>query len=118
MNKFDTLIVTVPNAVLFPTGVHPEGFIPHAENDLRKVLAYSTNNQIGFMVCAVGIGSTLSINGAAAHAVAHIMFKGLLFMAMGAVHLRLGTTKASEMITALALNFSARKRRTPGAQTP
>jgi multicomponent Na+:H+ antiporter subunit D len=61
------------------------------------VLAYSTNNQIGFMVCAVGIGSTLSINGAAAHAVAHIVFKGLLFMTMGAIQLRLGTTKASEL---------------------
>ena len=61
------------------------------------MLAYSTNNQIGFMVCAVGIGSTLSINGAAAHAVAHIVFKGLLFMTMGAIQLRLGTTKASEL---------------------
>lgn len=38
MNKFDIMIVTVPNAVLFPTGVHPEGFIPHAENDLRTVI--------------------------------------------------------------------------------
>ena len=38
MNKFDTLIVTVPNAVLFPTGTHAEGFIPHAENDLRKII--------------------------------------------------------------------------------
>ena len=72
-------------------------FFAVMENDLRKVLAYSTNNQIGFMVCAIGIGSTLSINGAAAHAVAHIVFKGLLFMTMGAVQLRLGTTKASEL---------------------
>jgi multicomponent Na+:H+ antiporter subunit D len=72
-------------------------FFAVMENDLRKVLAYSTNNQIGFMVCAVGIGSTLSINGAAAHAVAHIVFKGLLFMTMGAIQLRLGTTKASEL---------------------
>ena len=72
-------------------------FFAVMENDLRKVLAYSTNSQIGFMVCAVGIGSTLSINGAAAHAVAHVVFKGLLFMTMGAVQLRLGTTKASEL---------------------
>jgi multicomponent Na+:H+ antiporter subunit D len=72
-------------------------FFAVMENDLRKVLAYSTNNQIGFMICAVGIGSTLSINGAAAHAVAHIVFKGLLFMTMGAIQLRLGTTKASEL---------------------
>jgi multicomponent Na+:H+ antiporter subunit D len=61
------------------------------------VLAYSTNNQIGFMVCAVGMGTPLALNGAAAHAVAHILFKGLLFMCMGAVLLRTGTTKATEL---------------------
>ncbi len=38
MNKEDIMIVTVPNAILFPTGSHPEGFIPHTENDLRKVI--------------------------------------------------------------------------------
>src|SRR6185503_3291348 len=65
--------------------------------DLKKVLAYSSNNQIGFMVCAVGIATPLALNGAAALAVAHILFKGLLFMAMGAVQLRLGTTKATEL---------------------
>ena len=72
-------------------------FFAVMENDLKKVLAYSTNNQIGFMVCAVGIGTPLALNGAAAHAVAHMMFKGLLFMAMGAVQLRLATTKATEL---------------------
>jgi multicomponent Na+:H+ antiporter subunit D len=72
-------------------------FFAVIENDLRKVLAYSTNNQIGFMVCAVGMGTPLALNGAAAHAVAHIFFKGLLFMSMGAVFLRTGTTKATEL---------------------
>ena len=72
-------------------------FFAVMENDLKKVLSYSTNNQIGFMVCAVGIGTPLALNGAAAHAVAHIIFKGLLFMTMGAVQLRLGTTKATEL---------------------
>ena len=67
-------------------------FFAVMENDLKKVLAYSSNNQIGFMVCAVGMGTTLSLNGAAAHAFAHIIFKGLLFMCMGAVQLRLGVS--------------------------
>jgi multicomponent Na+:H+ antiporter subunit D len=49
------------------------------------------------MVCAIGIGTQLSLNGAAAHAVAHILFKGLLFMSLGAVQLRLGTTKATDL---------------------
>ncbi len=72
-------------------------FFAVIENDLRKVLAYSLNNQVGFMVCAVGIGGELALNGAAAHAFAHIIYKSLLFMSMGAVMLRVGSTKASEI---------------------
>ena len=72
-------------------------FFAVIENDLRKVLSYSLNNQVGFMVCAVGIGTQLAVNGAAAHAFAHIMYKALLFMCMGAVMLRTGTTKATEL---------------------
>ena len=67
------------------------------ENDLRRVLAYSMINQLGFMVAGVGIGGELGINGAAAHAVADMIFKGLLFMAMGAVLLRAGTVKGSDL---------------------
>ena len=67
------------------------------ENDLRRVLAYSMNNQLGFMVVGIGIGSELAINGAVAHAFADILFKGLLFMSMGAVLLRTGTVKGSEL---------------------
>jgi len=67
------------------------------ENDLRKVLAYSLNNQLGFMVVGVGIGTELAINGTASHAFAHILYKGLLFMGMGAVLFRTGTVKGSEL---------------------
>ncbi|MEM6899854.1 MAG: proton-conducting transporter membrane subunit, partial [Pseudomonadota bacterium] len=72
-------------------------FFAVIENDLRKVLAYSLNNQVGFMVCAIGIGTPLALNGAAAHAFAHIIYKSLLFMSMGAVLYRTGTTKATEL---------------------
>lgn len=67
------------------------------ENDLRRVLAYSLNNQLGFMVVGIGIGTELSINGAAAHAFCHIIYKALLFMSMGAVLHRVGTIKGSEL---------------------
>jgi len=72
-------------------------FFAVIENDLRRVLSYSLNNQLGFMVCGIGIGTDLAINGAAAHAFAHIIYKSLLFMAMGAVLYRVGTVKASEL---------------------
>lgn len=72
-------------------------FFAVIENDLRKVLTFSLNNQVGFMVCAIGVGTPLAINGASAHAFAHIMYKSLLFMSMGAVLYRTGTTKATEL---------------------
>lgn len=72
-------------------------FFAVLENDLRKVLSYSLNNQLGFMVCGIGLGSSLALNGVAAHVVVDILFKGLLFMSMGAVLHRVGTAKASEL---------------------
>jgi multicomponent Na+:H+ antiporter subunit D len=67
------------------------------ENDLRRVLAYSMTNQLGFMVTGIGIGTDLALNGAVAHAFADILFKALLFMSMGAVLLRAGTVKGSDL---------------------
>ncbi|MEZ4328530.1 MAG: Na(+)/H(+) antiporter subunit D [Polyangiales bacterium] len=72
-------------------------FFAVIENDLRRVLAYSLNNQLGYMVVGIGVGTELAINGAAAHAFAHILYKGLLLMSMGAVLYRTGTIKASEL---------------------
>jgi multicomponent Na+:H+ antiporter subunit D len=67
------------------------------ENDLRRVLAYSLNNQLGFMVVGIGIGTELALNGAISHAFAHILYKALLFMSMGAVLFRTGTVNGSDL---------------------
>ena len=67
------------------------------ENDARRILAYSIVNQVGFMVVAVGIGTELAINGAAAHAFAHIIYKALLFMSAGVVIYRTGMTRCSDL---------------------
>ena len=86
--------------ILIPIGAAMTAFpIFYAviENDLRRVLAYSLNNQLGFMVVGVGLGTELALNGAVAHAFADILFKGLLFMSMGAVLYRVGTVKGSEL---------------------
>jgi multicomponent Na+:H+ antiporter subunit D len=72
-------------------------FFAEIENDMRRVLSYSLNNQLGFMVVAIGIGSELALNGMAGHAFAHILYKALLFMSVGAVLYRTGTAKASEL---------------------
>ncbi len=67
------------------------------ENDARRILAYSIVNQVGFMVCAIGIGTELALNGAAAHAFAHIVYKALLFMSAGVVIYRTGKSKCTDL---------------------
>lgn len=67
------------------------------QNDLRKVLSYSLINQLGFMVCGIGIGTTLAVNGAVSHAFVHIIYKSLLFMSMGAVLYMTGKIKATDI---------------------
>ncbi len=67
------------------------------ENDARRLLAYHIISQVGYMVCGVGIGTELALNGAAAHAFAHILYKALLFMGAGAVIQMTGKRLLTEM---------------------
>ena len=67
------------------------------ENDIRRILAYSIVNQVGFMVCAVGIGTQMALNGAVAHAFALIIYKALLFMSAGVVVYRTGLNRCSDV---------------------
>ena len=86
--------------VLIPIGTAMTAFpIFYAviENDLRRVLAYSMINQIGFMVVGIGIGTSLALNGAVSHAFNDVIFKGLLLMSMGAVLHQTGRINGSEL---------------------
>ena len=67
------------------------------ENDIRRLLAYHIISQVGYMVAAVGIGTQMAINGAVAHAFAHILYKGAAFMGAGSVLYMTGKSKLSEL---------------------
>ena len=67
------------------------------ENDMRRILAYSIVNQVGFMVTGVGIGTEMALNGAAAHAFAHIIYKALLLMSAGSVLYMTGKRKCTDL---------------------
>lgn len=67
------------------------------ENDMRRILAYSIVNQVGFMVTAIGIGSEMALNGATAHAFSHIIYKALLLMSAGSVLLQTGERRCSHL---------------------
>ena len=95
------LLATFPGeAVLIPIGVYMIFYgIIYAlnENDMRRILAYSIVNQVGFMLVGVGVGTSLALNGAAAHAATHIVYKALLLMSAGSVLLMTGERKCTDL---------------------
>jgi multicomponent Na+:H+ antiporter subunit D len=96
-----TLLVGFPGTdILVPIGLYMVFYgIIYAllENDMRRILAYSIVNQVGFMVAAIGIGTPMALNGAAAHAFAHIIYKALLLMSAGSVLLMTGRRKCTDL---------------------
>ncbi|MEW5773389.1 MAG: Na(+)/H(+) antiporter subunit D [Thermodesulfobacteriota bacterium] len=67
------------------------------ENNTRKILSYHIVSQVGYMVAGIGIGTAMTVDGACAHAYAHILYKGLLFMSAGALLYATGTQKLTEL---------------------
>jgi len=67
------------------------------ENDMRRILAYSIINQVGFMITGVGIGTMISLNGTVAHAFCHIIYKALLWMSAGSVLYMTGKSKCTDL---------------------
>jgi multicomponent Na+:H+ antiporter subunit D len=86
-------VLAVGGAIMTIYGV---GFAA-IENDARRILSYHIVSQVGYMVCAIGIGTAMAINGACAHAYAHIIYKALLFMGAGSVLQMTGRSKLSEL---------------------
>jgi NADH-quinone oxidoreductase subunit L len=77
--------VTTPMLVMSIIGAFTALFaatIAMAQNDIKRVLAYSTISQLGYMIAALGVGAYVA---AAFHLVTHAFFKALLFLGSGSV---------------------------------
>jgi NADH-quinone oxidoreductase subunit L len=72
------------NAIAWTGGVTAvfAALIAVQQNDIKRILAYSTLSQLGYMVCAVGLGATTA---AMFHLATHAFFKALLFLGAGSV---------------------------------
>ena len=66
-------------------------------NDIRGILSYHIISQVGYMVAGVGLGTEMALNGSAAHAFSHILYKALLFMGAGAVLYATGESKLTKL---------------------
>ena len=65
--------------------------------EVKRLLAYSSVAQIGYMVLGIGLASTTGITGAILHLFNHALMKGALFLALAAVAYRLGSTTLRDL---------------------
>ena len=67
------------------------------QNDVKRMLAYSSVAQVGYMMLGVGFFSVTGLTGGIVHLFNHALMKGALFMALGAVFHRLGSVRIEDM---------------------
>ncbi len=68
-----------------------------AQHDFKRLLAFHSISQIGYVLTAIGLCTGLGISAGLYHAMNHTLFKGLLFLAAGAVLYETGTTNLDEL---------------------
>jgi multicomponent Na+:H+ antiporter subunit D len=72
-------------------------FMAIGQWDIKRLLAYHSISQIGYVVLGIGLGTPLGVLGGVFHLINHAAFKSLLFMGAGAVEFRTGTRQLREM---------------------
>ncbi len=68
-----------------------------AQHDFKRLLAFHSISQIGYVITAIGLGTALGLNAGLFHAMNHTLFKGLLFLTAGAVLTATGTTNLDKL---------------------
>jgi multicomponent Na+:H+ antiporter subunit D len=67
------------------------------QDDMRRLLSYHIQSQVGYMVAGVGVASVLATSGALAHVFNHVLYKALLFMVVGVLVVRTGRERLSDL---------------------
>jgi multicomponent Na+:H+ antiporter subunit D len=72
-------------------------FIAVFETDLKRMLAYSSVGQIGYITLGIGLANQAGLTGGLVHVANHAMTKAAMFLALGAVFLRIGTVRLGDL---------------------
>ena len=92
LSTVQTLLVAIGTVSMF-VGVT----MALSQHDFKRLLAFHSISQIGYVITAVGLGTALGVAGGLYHAMNHTLFKGLLFLCAGAVYYATGTTNLDKM---------------------
>jgi multicomponent Na+:H+ antiporter subunit D len=86
------IIVTLSVAAMFVASL-----IAVFETDLKRMLAYSSVAQIGYITLGIGLANQSGLTGGLVHIVNHALMKAALFLAAGAIFFRIGTVRIPEL---------------------
>lgn len=86
-------LLTIIGAVTMFVGVT----MALSQHDFKRLLAFHSISQIGYVITAAGLGTALGLTGGLFHAMNHTLFKGLLFLCAGAVFYATGSTNLDEL---------------------
>jgi multicomponent Na+:H+ antiporter subunit D len=83
--------------VLGAVSIVVAAFLALGQKDMKRMLAYSSISQVGYVVLGIGLGTPLGIAGGLFHLFNHALAKGLLFLTSGSVQHATGTRDLDEM---------------------
>ncbi|MBM3312632.1 MAG: hypothetical protein FJY80_14130 [Candidatus Aminicenantes bacterium] len=72
-------------------------FLALGQKDMKRMLAYSSVSQVGYVILGIGLGTPLGVAGGLFHLLNHALAKGLLFLTSGSVQQATGTRNLDEM---------------------
>jgi multicomponent Na+:H+ antiporter subunit D len=78
-------------------GIFVTSIVAIFQKNIKRMLAYSSLAQIGYMVLGISFGSVNGLTAGIVHMFNHALMKGGLFMAMGAIALRIGSVRIEDM---------------------
>ena len=88
--EMPTLYLLVPLAVV---GLLSTSVVAIGQDKIKRMLAYSSVAQIGYMVLGIGMATSAGLTAALLHVFNHALMKGALFMALGCIAIRFGTSQ-------------------------
>jgi multicomponent Na+:H+ antiporter subunit D len=90
-------LTLLPEFLMALVGVFTASATAIFQNDVKRMLAYSSVAQVGYMVLGISFFSTTGLTGSLLHLFNHALMKGALFLALGAVFFRVGTVHISRL---------------------
>ncbi len=94
---FEQLPLDINIMTLALLGIFAASVVAIFQTNVKRLLAYSSVAQIGYMVLGISFGSTVGLTGGTLHMFNHALIKGGLFMAVACFALRLGTVNLSDL---------------------